>query len=215
MAARRIDKKVLGVALQGDMIATDVPQSLLQFSNQVLVLPASAATTAHDALRDAAFDSLLRTFAEHIEQAQTDYKSLRTERELERARLLTRPIHERANVPPRRIAELDERLHRLFASLQPDALIPELASFLMQPESALHLDPVRLWVTRNGVIHAEGNLGQTTAPSGAAAISFPELSSRDRRRHLVLPVRIRCDEAREALIQAREAREMRENILLI
>jgi hypothetical protein len=209
MAARRVDKKVLGVALQDNLVASSVPQSLLQFSNQMLVLPAVDSATAHDALFATAFDSLLRTFAEHIEQVQATYESLRTERELERARFLSRPRHERAGIPPRQISELDERLHRLFASLQPAALIPELANFLMQPAPALRLDTVRLWVTRSGVIRAEGD------PGDAEAISFMELHSRDRRRHLVLPVRICCDEAREALEQARAEREMRENILLI
>ncbi|MDR2689193.1 MAG: hypothetical protein LBB76_05480 [Azoarcus sp.] len=216
MAARRVEKKVLGVALQDNLIATGVPQSLLQFSNQMLILPAVDAGAARDALFAAAFDSLLRTFAEHIEQVQATYESLRTERELERARLLSRPIHERAAIPPRRISELDERLHGLFASLQPAALIPELADFLMRPETALHLDTVRLWVRRNGVIHAEGPpTGQNDAEADAEAINFMELHSRDRRRHLVLPVRVRCDEAREALEQARAQRQIRENILLI
>ncbi|MDR3213122.1 MAG: hypothetical protein LBT71_04295 [Azoarcus sp.] len=207
MAARRMEKKVLGVAIQGNVIATDVPQSLLQFSNRMLLLPAVDLEAAHAALRAASFDGLLRTFAEHIEQARENYKSLLSERELERARLRSRPVGERASFPPRHIDALDERLRQQFASLQPDALIAELATFLAQPEEALRLDPVELWVTRSGVLQN----GDGHAPD-AARIDFMELTSRDRRRHIVLPVRIRCDEAREALEKAREARE---NMMLL
>ncbi|MDR2031846.1 MAG: hypothetical protein LBP86_06265 [Azoarcus sp.] len=207
LAARRMDKKTLGVAMQGDIVMSDVPQSLLQFSNQMLLLPAATPETARAALLAAAFDSLLRTFAEHVAQVRKDYEALKTERELERIRQRSRP----APVPPfpsRRIAELDERLRRQFASLQPGTLIDALADFLSRPEQALHLAAVELWVTRAGVIRCAGD-------KDAARIGFMELVSRDRRRHTVLPVRIRCDEAREALRKAREVREVRENILLL
>jgi hypothetical protein len=173
----------------------------------MVMLPAINLKEARDALRAAAFDSLLQTFAEHLEQAQETYKKLQTERELERARLFGRPPSRRAPFPSRHINELDERLQQLFQSLQPERLIDELANFLMHPEQALSLEAVRLWVTRGGVLQngVEGDME-------AALIGFMELHSRDRRCHVVLPVSIRCDEAREALKKAREARE---NMLLI
>jgi hypothetical protein len=210
MAARRMEKKVLGVALEGNMVTTDVPQSVLQFSNQMLVFPAADPDAARAALLAAAYDSLLRTFAEHVYQAHETYKSLKTERELERARLLSLPPRQRAVFPPRRIAELDERLQKQFESIQPDSLVHELANFLLKPELALRLDPVSLRVSRNGVIHDEARNADD-----AEAIHFTELCSRDRRRHVVLPVRIRTSEARDALTRARGEREARENILLL
>ena len=207
MVARRAEKKVLGVAMQNGIMATDVPQSLLQFSDRTLVLPAADPETAHDALREAAFDSLLRTFAGHIELARVAYTSLQSERELERVRQRSCPANGGANFPSRYIAALDERLRGQFEFLQPDALVAELAAFLMRPEEALSLDPVERWVTRAGVIQSEN-----ARDADAALIRFTELTSRDRRRHVVLPVRIRCDEAREAL---EKSREMRESVLLI
>ncbi|MDR2093145.1 MAG: hypothetical protein LBP58_07520 [Azoarcus sp.] len=207
MAARHTEKQVLGVAMQHGIMATDVPQSLLLLSDRALVFPAADADTARAALRAAAFDSLLRTFAGHIELARVAYTSLQSERELERVRLRSHPADGRANFPSRYIAALDERLRRQFESLQPDAVVAELAGFLMQPEEALSLNPVQLWVTRAGVIQ-NGDVHD----ADAAEIRFMELTSRDRRRHAVLPVRIRCDEAREAL---ERAREVRESMLLI
>ncbi|GHU14343.1 hypothetical protein AGMMS50225_25990 [Betaproteobacteria bacterium] len=209
MAARRMEKKVLGVALEGNMLTSGVPQSLLQFSNQMLVFPAHDPVAARAALFNAGYDSLLRTFAQHVYQVHEEYKSLKTEREMERARLLSLPPHQREAFPPRRIAELDERLHKQFASIQPGSLVQALADFLAKPDLALHLASVRLWITRSGVVYNEAGHPDTEA------INFTELYSRDRRHHVVLPVRIRTQEAREALTRAQEERVAHENILLI
>jgi hypothetical protein len=212
MAARRADKKVLGVALQGSVVTTDVAQTLLQFSNQMVTLPAAEPDAAQASLFAAAFDSLLRTFAEHVEAARTTYKSLQAERALECVRERDPVKRETAAFPSRRIAALDARLHRQFASLQPEALVNELSLFLMQPEQALSLHPVQVSVTRGGIIQTEQ---PEDADANTALIRFTELNSRDRRCHVVLPVRIRCDEARAALERAREARIAHENTLLI
>ena len=208
MAARRVDKKVFGVALQGEIIVTDVPQTLLQFSNQTIILPAEDPFLARDAFLDATFDSLLLTFAEHLARAREVYGLLRTECEMERGYL--RGQLKKADFPERHIAALDERLQRQLQSLQPEVIIAELADFLMQPEQALSLDPVQLWVTRRGVVQ-EG----AAHDADAASIRFMELKSRDRRRHLVLPVRIRYDEAWEALARERETRAKYEYMLLL
>jgi len=210
MAARRVDKKVLGVALQGEIIVADVPQTLLQFSNQTVILPAEDPASARDTLLREAFDSLLLTFARHLDRAREAYGLLRTECEMERGYRRSPLGDAEANFPERRIAELDERLQRQFRSLQPDVIIAELADFLMQPEQALSLDPVQLWVTRRGVIQ-EGAAHDVDATS----ICFTELTSRDRRRHLILPVCVRYDEAWEALAHVKETRAAREYMLLL
>ena len=208
MAARRVDKKVFGAALQGEIVARDVPQSLLQFSNQTLLLPAADPASARTAMLETAFDSLLFTFTAHVEQARNAYQSLKTEREQERTRQRVHP-GEIAPFPARNIAALDERLKQQFQSLQAGGMLSELSEFLMHPEQALRLDPVRLWVTRGGVIQEDAS-----HDADAALIHFMELRSRDRRHHLVLPVRIRYDEARAALARPKEKRVAYENMLL-
>jgi len=208
MAARRADKKVLGVALLGETIVTDVPQTLLQFSNQTIILPAEDSTLARAAFLEAAFDSLLLTFAGHLACARKAFSSLQVEREMERSRQRSKAVG--TAFPERRITALDERLQKKFQSLQPKVVIDELANFLMQPEQALSLDPVHLWVTRRGVIQ-EG----TAREIDAKMTCFMELKSRDRRRHIVLPVRVRYDGAREALARAKESRAEREYMLLL
>ena len=208
MAARRVDKRVFGVALQGEVVVADVPQTLLQFSNQTLILPAEDIASARNTFLKAAFDSLLLTFSGHLAHAREAYSALQIEREMERTSQRCQPAG--APFPERRIAALDERLQQQFQSLQPEAVIAELAGFLMQPEQALGLDPVRLWVTRRGVIQEEA-----AHDADAASVCFMELKSRDRRRHLVLPVRVRYDEAQEALARAKETRAEREYMLLL
>ncbi|MCL2591412.1 MAG: hypothetical protein FWD67_11230 [Betaproteobacteria bacterium] len=208
LAARRVDKKVFGVALQGETVVTDVPQTLLQFSNQAVVLPAEDSASARDTFLKAAFDSLLLAFAGHLARAREAYSALQTECEMERA--YQRAKLKGAAFPERRIAALDDRLQRQFKSLQPEVIIAELADFLMHPEQALSLDSVRLWVTRRGVIQQE-----VAHDADATSVCFMELKSRDRRRHLVLPVHVRYNEAREALACAEETRAEREYMLLL
>ncbi|MDR2925835.1 MAG: hypothetical protein LBU76_07815 [Azoarcus sp.] len=208
MVARRADKKVLGVAMQGEIVMSDVPQTLLQFADQALILPASDAASARAAFLEAAFDSLLLAFAGHLARAREAYSALQTERDMERVRQRSRPTD--TAFPERRIAALDERLQQQFQSLQPDTVIDELAAFLMRPEQALSLDPVRLWVTRSGVIQEDAHHDADAAP-----ILFMEFTSRDRRRHLVLPVRVRYDEAREALARTKEIQAARKYMFLL
>jgi hypothetical protein len=210
MAARRVDKKVFGVALQGEIVTTDVAQTLLQVSNQTVILPADNPDSARTVFLEATFDSLLLTFAGHLARAREAYKSLQTEREMERSRQRSQPVGRGAAFPERCIAALDERLQQQFRSLQPEAIITELADFLMQPEEALSLVPVQLWVTRRGVIQEAFDHDADAAP-----ILFMELKSRDRRRHLVLPVRVRYDEARGALARVKEMRAEHEYMLLL
>jgi hypothetical protein len=210
LAARRVDKSVFGVALQGEIVTTDVAQTLLQFSNQTVILPADNPDLARDVFLEATFDSLLLTFAGHLARVREDYKSLQTEREMERVRQRCQPIGKGAAFPERCIAALDERLHQQFLSLQPDTIVTELADFLMQPEEALALEPVELWVTRRGVIQDAFDHDTDAVP-----ILFMELKSRDRRRHLILPVRVRYDEASGALAHAKEMRAEREYMLLL
>ncbi|THF64117.1 hypothetical protein [Pseudothauera rhizosphaerae] len=203
LAARRERKRVLGVASQGSVIATDVPQCLLYFSEHTLVRPAPDDATARAGLRAAAFDSLLRTFAEHVAAVREERNQLKVERELEKVRMQSRRGRADAEHLTRRIAELDERLHHQAGALLPGQLLQTLADFLMQPELALRIDPVEVQVDRRGAMAGDG----MTAGSDAVDVRFMEVSGRDRRHLVVLPVRIRCDEAREALARARELRD--------
>ncbi|THF65662.1 hypothetical protein E6C76_08845 [Pseudothauera nasutitermitis] len=203
LAARRHEKKVLGAANRGQMIATDVPQRLLYFSDQAMTLPAADEAGARARLRQAAFDSLLQSFVSHLDTLRHGREDLLVERELERVRLRTSRDAEMQERYARRLDELDARLRADSDALQPEHQIGALAELLMAPEQALSMAPLSFRVDR------AGKLVEGEAPAGEPlhTLSFIELTSRDRRRHVVLPVRIPREDLTRALEQARVERD--------
>lgn len=205
LAARREEKSVLGVEREGDLLRTDVPQRLLHFSNHNLSLIADTADHAHAKLREAAFDGLIKTFAAHVRKLRGEQDTLRKERALAATR--NRLIRQHGDSGDetrftRTIASLDERLTRNADALQPKQQIEALADFLAKPAEALRLEAVILLVDRSGRI-IEPNSSRT---DGAATLQLTELISRDRRRHVIVPVRFSRRMALQALEQTRRER---------
>lgn len=193
LAARRMEKRQLGVAMEGGVIHTDVPQTVLYFSDHILVEPHCDPEATRSQLRAAAFDSLLKSFHTHVDALRLEKNHLAAEQSTERAHLtVLRGRSGDITVSTRHLAELEAHLRKVAASLMPEQIEEALAAFLLQPEISLRLDPVTLNVDRLGV------LATADAPD-AAALSFPELCGRDRRRHLVMLARIDREEARQAV----------------
>lgn len=195
LAARRMEKRQLGMAMEGEVIHTDVPQTVIYFADHILVEPHCDLDDTCTHLRAAAFDSLLKSFHDHVEALRLEKNQLAAEQSTERAHqtiLRGRTGDEELTVSTRHLAELDAHLRQVAASLMPDQLEDALAAFLLKPEISLRLDPVTLNVDRMGVIASPDS-------PDAATLSFPELCGRDRRRHLVMLARIDREEAREAV----------------
>lgn len=202
LAARRQEKRQLGLIRQGDMIQSDVPQTVLYFSSQVLVEPQGDLEKTLARLRKAAFDSLLLSFHDHVETLRQEKASLNADRSMESAQLTV--LRDRAGgsdttIHTRRLAELDTQLRQVADSLMPDQLEDALAAYLLAPEISLRLDPITMNVDRLGVVAAP----ETSPGPDVATLSFPELCGRDRRRHLVMLARIDREEARQAVEEAR------------
>lgn len=198
-AARRLEKRQLGMAIQGDVIQADVPQTVLYFSGQLLVEPHADLQTTKARLRKAAFDSLLMSFHAHVEALRLEKASLSADCSVERAHLTIlrdRDSGSEVSVHTRRLAELDAYLREVADSLMPDQLEGALAAYLMAPEVSLRLDPVSVSVDRLGIVSPPEN--GADGPD-IATLSFPELCGRDRRRHLVMLARIDREEARQAV----------------
>lgn len=195
LAARRQEKHQLGMALEGEVIHTDVPQTVLYFSDHILVEPQGNIEATRTRLRDAAFDSLLQSFHAHLEALRQEKEALAADRSVEQTHLTILRGHAGADditVSTRHLDELDAHLRSVAESLMPEQLEEALAAYLLKPEISLRLDPVTLKVDRLGVVTP------ADAPD-ATTLSFPELCGRDRRRHLVMLARIGRDEAREAV----------------
>ena len=201
-AARRMQKKQLGMSVQGSVVQSDVPQIVIYFSDQTLIQPNCSLETTLQHLRANALDSLLKTFHDHVEALRAEREGLRADLSVERAHLTVlrgkTPGNEHA-VHTRHLEELDQRLRQSAESLMPDQLVEALAEFLHAPESSLALTPVTITVDRLGIVSDNGS-----DDANVHTLDFPELSARDKRHYLVILARISRDEALEAVEMVRD-----------
>ena len=203
LAARRQQKNQLGMAMQGDLIRNDVPQTVLYFTDHTLAEPTCDLATTRARLRCRAFDSLLLSFKAHVEALRLERDSARGDTAAERAHLAmlrgTSPGPEYA-VHTRRLADLDSHLREVAESLMPDPLVGALADFLLAPEISLHCDQVAVTVNRLGVITNEAAASEPDVDT----LHFPELTGRDKRLYLLLLARVDRAEAQAAVESVRD-----------
>jgi hypothetical protein len=201
-AARRMQKKQLGMAQHGDVIQNDVPQMVVYFSSQTLVEPSVSLEAAQIKIRCRGLESLLHTFHDHVETLRNERNGLRADLSVERAH--HRVLHGKTpgreyDVGTRHLAELDARLRKDTELLMPEQLIKALAEFLNTPEPALHLKDVSITIDRLGVIHDENS-----DDINVHTLNFPELTGRDKRLYLAMLARVNRDEALEAVEMVRD-----------
>lgn len=199
LGMRHHEKAGFGARLAGDIVHYDEPQKMLYFSDHTLAEPAPDLAQARQGLAGAMFDSLLSSVAAHVADVRAEHSGLYHEQAMEAARL-------RANPGPaahtRRLAELQERLHATGDALQPAKLLETLIDCLNRPEPYLHLDPVTVAVDRAGIIVGSGS----AATGGGETLDFAELTSRDKRRWVVMLALIEREEACRAVERFEEAR---------
>lgn len=203
-AARRQQKKQLGMEQQGDVIRNDVPQLVLYFSGQTLIEPSCQLENTLHGLRCKALESLLHTFHSHVELLRHERDGLRADAVVERTHLSGLGLRGTTGGPAyamgtRHLAELSGKLLLNAEALMPEHLIAALADYLQSPEPALHLTPVTITVDRLGIVRDDAK-----ADLSAHTLNFPELTARDRRLHLAMLARIRRDEAVEAVEMVRD-----------
>ena len=201
-AARRQQKKQLGMAVEGEVLHNDVPQLVIYFSDQTLIEPSCTLELTQERLRARALDSLLTSFHDHVESLRSERDGMRADLSVERAHLTV--LHGKTEgkeyeVRTRHIAELDLHLRETAESLQSEHLLQSLAGFLRTPEPSLNLSTVSITIDRLGIVSDD-----KPDDINVHTLNFPELSSRDKRLHLVMLARIRRDEAREAVEKVRD-----------
>jgi hypothetical protein len=201
-AARRQQKKQLGMAQQGDLIQSDVPQTVVYFRDHTLIEPSCNQPAMLENLRRNALSSLLRTFHDHIEALRSERAGLRADASVERAHLTVlrgKTDGSEYEVHTRHLADLDAKLRETAESLMPDQLLQTLCDFLQAPESSLCLAPVSITVDRLGIIS-----DQPADDVNVHTLNFPELKGRDQRHYMVMLARIRRDEAQAAVDLVRD-----------
>jgi hypothetical protein len=199
-AARRVEKRQLGMAMLGDVLRSDVPQTVIYFADHTITEPVADPAQLRAHLRMVFFDSLLKSFTAHLGGLREERESVRAGLSMERAHLtVLRGKRDGAEyaVHTRRVAELDAQLREIGGELAPSAMIDTLAGFLAQPESAIRLEPYSVTIDRLGVVVDPPPADPAAA--GLATLHFPEMVARDRRRYLVMLAKIDVAEAREAV----------------
>jgi hypothetical protein len=201
-AARRQQKRQLGMAVQGTLVQTEVPQTVIYFSDHTLLQPHNCLDTTRQNLRLGSLDSLLQTFHDHVESLRSEREGLRADLSVERTHLNVlgskTPTPQQA-VHSRHLEELDQRLRQTAASLMPDPLLNALAEFLHAPEKSLAISPVSITVDRLGIVSDPEN-----PDASLETLDFPELTARDQRRYLVILARISRADAAAALEAVRD-----------
>ncbi len=198
---RRHERKVLGVGLYGERVRYEVPQTLLYFADHTLLSLSAELEETHNIIGNLAFDSLARSFAEELKQLRNEKQDLHRQWELARA---AKGERERRALP---LPELEKRLRDASERLMPESVISAYREWMASPTSHLRIDRVTLNVDRLGVVQSlvgdQEHVGDT--------ISISELVSRDRRRWIVMLVRIR----KEDMIQAVESFKQSSRYMLI
>lgn len=201
-AARRRQKKQLGMARQGDVIQNDVPQEVIYFADHLLLEPTCQLAALQDKLRARTLESLLLTFREHIDALRLQRDGLRADASVERAHLTVfrgRAPGEEQAVHTRHLESLEAKLRASAESLMPDQVLAALADFLEQPEASLSLNATRVTVDRLGVVCDEDSDDATVS-----TLNFPEIRGRDKRIYMVTLARIRRAEAEAAVERVRD-----------
>lgn len=202
LAARRQQKKQLGMAQQGGVVRNDVPQVVLYFSGQTLIEPNCQLEESLRGLRCKAFESLLHTFHAHVEALRHERDDLRADLSVGRMhQTVLQGSHDdcKIEIGTRHLADLDAQLREHAEALMPDHLIAALADYLQAPEPALHLSPVSITVDRLGIVRDDAE-----QDDNVHTINFPELTARDRRLHLAMLVRVSRAEAMAAVEAVRD-----------
>lgn len=205
-AARRIEKRQFGMAVQGEVLRSDVPQTVLYFADHTISEPAAELGPLRAHLQGVFFDSLLKSFSAHLEALRAERESVRAGLSMERAHLTVlrgKTGGTEHTVHTRRVEELDAQLRALGGELAPAAMIDTLAGFLRRPEASMRFEEFSVTVDRLGV-EVAGQDAVAGDPA-LATLRFPEMVGRDRRRYMVMLAKIDVAEAREAVAKVTEA----------
>jgi len=200
LGMRHREKAGFGVALQGEVVRSDVPQKTLYFTDHTLAEPGPDAEAARRRFADTLFDGLVKGFAAHVTDVRAERDDLHREEAFTRA--WARAGHASALEAAdctRRQAELEKKLRANADALRPAHLLDTLIAMLDDPQPYLRLDPVSIAVDRTGVITGRGEgCGDT--------LHFCELTARDKRRWVVVLAQIDHTEVRRALERFESAR---------
>ncbi|CDH45238.1 MAG: hypothetical protein IPL59_06500 [Candidatus Competibacteraceae bacterium] len=156
-----------GMALQGDMLVREVPQTVVSFSHHRLFFPTASETGLRRELRQRTLIFLATRALEHIHELRTRRSDLEEQRRQLQAQLRALRGHARglqpmlsgADADGIRQAALDQRLTQTEQDLVVarkqlgtlDDYLEQVRQVLSQPETYLQIQPLSLRLNRLGV----------------------------------------------------------------
>lgn len=181
MGMRRIEKRVAGMRLAGQMVQRDVMQNMVYFTSHTIDNPAASETQAREQVAMSMFDHLVGKVSQRIARRKQEKQALLQEKDTLMMRLRmadegSRPV-------------LQERLTRLLAELQDaigalelDRYQDDFVAVLLDPAQHLRLDQTPIRLDSMGI--RRDNAGEAHGKT----IVFDDLIGYDRRNWTVTMV---------------------------
>lgn len=161
LGMERVEKTVLGVDLQGDLIRRDVPQTTVNFRNHRMVFPTESEQGTRQELTKRAFDSLIETALTqltasrirrlHLEQQQRQILQKKASAlksgQMGLGSLLESTLLNQADASTleRQLLDIQEEMKRIRAdSATIEHLLARVVATLSKPEKHLRLERVSL-----------------------------------------------------------------------
>lgn len=185
MGVRRAEKSILGVELQGEVIRRDVPQVAVYFRDHTLTGPAASEALARRFLARSAFESVVLRAADELAELRQRRATLEAEGSMLRARRRSAPEDAALHA---KCAGNEAALGAARSALQWPAVLARAVALIADPARHLRLEDVALTLSRMGI------RGSSASSEPMDTIRFPELVGRDRRRWVVLLVRVPAEE---------------------
>ncbi|MCW5591413.1 MAG: hypothetical protein KIS74_04910 [Burkholderiales bacterium] len=192
LLVERTEKKVLGMALEGDQVQREVAQVQVSFDRHRLVDPSETEDALRRALARRAYDQLLAMALARIAEVGGERESLEASQSVLRAKLRALQsarwdFSEGDKEPPDPAAleaKLAEIEGQLAATGSGSTALPRHLDILVQtlakPEEALHVEPVTILMDRMGIRQAsaggttvELQLRELRNAAGATAVALP------------------------------------------
>ena len=182
MGMRRIEKKMVGVALSGQTVQRDVVQKVVYFTSHTIDNPAPSEQQARERIAVNFFDSLVGKVKKRVEQRKQDKQSKLLEKDMLMARL--RMANGRDNpVLEEQLAGMINTLQATVSSLELGNYAADFEAVLLHAEEHLSLKQTPIVLDRMGIRHTTDNEDR------GKMIMFNDLVGYDRRDWTVTMVR--------------------------
>jgi hypothetical protein len=174
MGMRRIEKKVVGMELSGEVVQHDVVQKAVYFTSHTIDNPAPTENQAREQVAISFFDSLTGKVKQRVEQRKHGKQSLMLEKDMLLSRLRTAKARDKPALEAQ-LARFMEGLQAIVGSLELSNYVEDFEAVLLRPEEYLRIDQTPIVLDSMGIRRA------TDDAEWGDAIMFHDLIGYDRR----------------------------------